>query len=147
MDHDELAMFLDHLIAAYRCGDRDEAARAFTELEVRIAPHLEMEERVLFPELARVAPAEVAALRAEHDALRAYMGELGIEVELHHSRLSTMEELARMLRRHAARENALLYRWADKAFSESEPLGEGSIVGLQDLTGHGRNVTTTGYRR
>jgi hemerythrin len=121
MDHDELDMFLDHAIAAYRCGDRDEAARAFTELEVRMAPHFEMEERQLFPELARIAPEEATALRAEHDAIRARMGELGVELELHHSRLSTMEELARMLRRHAARENALLYRLAEKAFPDPQP--------------------------
>lgn len=140
MDHDELDMFLEHLIAAYRCGDRDEAARAFTELEVRLAPHLEMEERLLFPEFARREPAETAALRAEHDALRARIGELGIELELHHSPLSTIEELARMLRRHAARENALLYRWADTALSEPE-------TPKLPVTGHPANVTVTGYRR
>jgi len=145
MDHDELDMFLEHLIAAYRCGDRDEAARAFTELEVRLAPHLEMEERLLFPELARSEPAEVAALRAEHDALRAYMGELAIEVELHHSRLSTMKALAQTLRHHAARENALLYRWADSALSDPE---RPPIAGLShDPTRHGHDVTVTGYRR
>jgi hemerythrin HHE cation binding domain-containing protein len=137
-DHDELDMVLDHLIATYRCGDRDEVARAFTELEVRLAPHLEMEERLLFPEFARVEPAETAALRTEHDAIRARIGELGVELELHHSRLSTIEELALVLRRHAAREQALLYRWADKALPRSN---------VEELTGHAVNVTATGYHR
>lgn len=98
IDHEELDLILDRLLAAYRCGDREDAARAFTELAVRLAPHLELEERALFPELP---PAETAALRAEHDAIRARIGELG---ELHH--LPSMEELARALRRHAARECA-----------------------------------------
>jgi hemerythrin len=118
MDHDDLDAFLDQLIAAYETNDRDVAASAYKELEQRLATHFAMEEELLFPDFAKIEPAETAALRTEHQRIRTKLDELGIGVELHQTRIGAIRQLAQDLRSHAAREDALLYRWADRLYSD-----------------------------
>jgi len=117
-EHDELDAFLDRLIAAFRTGDRGEAGDAYEELEWRLRDHFAFEEESLFEEFARTEPAETEALRREHVDLVARLEALGVGVDLHETRLGEIEELAQLLRRHATREDALLYRWADQAFAD-----------------------------
>jgi len=50
----------------------------------------------------------------EHRALRKRLDELGIGVDVHQTNIGAIRELAAKLRRHAEREDALLYRWADR---------------------------------
>lgn len=121
LDHDQLDAFLDRLIAAFRSGDRGEAADAYEELEWRLREHFAYEEKTLFDEFARVDPEETAALRREHADLVERIEALGVGVDLHETRLAAIEELARRLKHHAARENTVLYRWADHVFSDHQP--------------------------
>ena len=118
MAHDELDLFIEQLIAAYGTNDRDAAATAYEELEARLRAHFAMEEEVLFPEFVEVEPRETDELRVEHTMLRARIDELAIGAELHQTRLPAIRELAQLLRRHAMRENELVYRWADRVFSD-----------------------------
>jgi hemerythrin-like domain-containing protein len=118
MDHEELDTLLEQLIAAYETNDRDIAASAYKELEERLPAHLAAEESLLFPEFARVEPEETNLLRSDHQQIRDRVFELGIGVDLHQTRIGAIRELAQMLRAHAARENELLYRWADRVFSD-----------------------------
>lgn len=62
---------------------RELAAAAYRELEIRFS---------------KDNPKETDALRAEHCALRAVVEELGIGVDLHHTRLLAIQTLAARLR-------------------------------------------------
>lgn len=117
-EHGKLDDLLDRLIAAYRTGDRGVAASSFAELEHHLEAHLAMEEQLLFPEFARFDLREADELRAEHRAIRSRMALLGVGVDLHLTRLPAIEDLALVLRRHASREDALLYRWADRELAD-----------------------------
>jgi hemerythrin-like domain-containing protein len=118
MDHEDLDVLLDQLIAAYETNDREIAASAYAEVEHRLFAHFEVEEHALFPEFARTQPAETKRLLEEHRWIRARVEELGVGVDLHATRVGAIRELVQMLRSHASRENALLYRWADQTFSD-----------------------------
>jgi len=119
-DHEQLAVWLEELLAAFESGDREAAAEAYGKFESRLAEHLALEEDMLFPELERSEPEEVAALRNEHTEIRAKLFELGVGVDLHLTRLPAIKALAAMLRTHAAREDGMLYEWADRVFSDPE---------------------------
>lgn len=119
-DHAEISALLDEVLVAFRCGDRDVAAAAFTRFEKRLGAHLSLEDELLLPELERIDPKEAAALAADHRQIRTRLTELGLGVDLHLTRASAVSELVEMLRAHAHREDALLYRWADEALSALE---------------------------
>ncbi|HEU0032555.1 MAG TPA: hemerythrin domain-containing protein [Kofleriaceae bacterium] len=118
LDHAELEGFLERLIAAFRTGDRDAAREAYREVETRLTAHIAMEEELLFPDFEKTEPGETHELTLEHAAIRARLEELAIGVDLHATRLPAIEELAQMLRKHGQRENELLYRWADRVYSD-----------------------------
>jgi len=117
-DHEDLEKLFEPLASAFRSDDWELASETYGELQARIAAHLRVEEDLLFPELVKVLPAEEEQLRHEHDAIRTRVLELGIGVDLHQTTLGGLADLATMLRRHAAREDRLLYRWAHRHFGE-----------------------------
>ena len=114
-DHDEISVLFDDLLAAFRSGDRDEAAAMFTRFERRLAAHLALEDELLLPALRRADPGEADALATEHRAIRTRLTELGIGVDLHVTRATWVAEFVDLLRAHARREDALLYQWADES--------------------------------
>ena len=119
-DHQELEVLLEQLTSAFATGDRDVAAAAYRSFERRLTEHFDFEEEQLFAEFATVNPVEVSDLRAEHRAIRARVEELAIGVDLHQTRLAAIQELARMLREHAEREDRVLYPWADRIATDPQ---------------------------
>lgn len=117
-DHEQLEILLGELIAAFETGDRDLARETYRRFEGQLVEHIAMEEQLLFPELAASQPREVDELRAEHRAIGARLDELGIGVDLHNTRLSTIRALVADLHAHAAREDRMLYAWSDRVFSD-----------------------------
>jgi hemerythrin superfamily protein len=83
--------------------------RAF---EAEVLDHMAAEEEVVLPACARFAPAEVEAIRVEHERLRDLLGQVGMEVELHAVRADTVQRLIGCLEEHARREELALYPWA-----------------------------------
>lgn len=112
-DHREISVLFDEVVAAFRRGDRDEAAEIFTRFEQRLERHLSFEDEVLLPALQRVLPDEAKTLSADHRLIRAKLSELGVGVDLHLTRATWVAELVEMLRAHASREDEILYQWAD----------------------------------
>lgn len=119
MDHDDLDGLLQRLIAAFQTGDWDVARTTYAQFETQLTTHLRVEEELLFPDFEKVEPVETALLKDEHARIRARLFELGVGVDLHQTRLPAIEELAQSLRQHADRENKLLYRWADRFYSDT----------------------------
>lgn len=103
---------------AFRSDDWKLASKTYAELERELSAHFQIEEEALFPEYCQTEPREAADLLDEHRAIRARVFELGVGIDLHQTRLPAIEELVTKLRRHAEREDALLYRWADRDFSD-----------------------------
>ena len=111
-DHAGIATLFDDVVAAFRSGDRDEAAAMFAQFEQRLEAHLALEDQLLLPPLRAAHPDEVAALAEDHRKIRARLAELGVGVDLHFTRASWVAAFVDSLRAHAQREDALLYRWA-----------------------------------
>lgn len=114
-DHDELDRRYEDLLAAYRSGDWNEVRAEWDVFEAALRAHLATEERHVFPRFRDEAPDEERALRREHEELRRMLTMIGVGIDLHAVPERDAEELVRRLRDHAARENALLYRWMDRA--------------------------------
>lgn len=88
--------------------------------ERALRAHLELEERELFGPVQAIDAAAVEQARADHRRIREMLDELGLEVELHTVRKETIDRFLDLLRAHAAREDASLYRHADAALSAAE---------------------------
>jgi hemerythrin len=119
-DHGEIESLFASLRAAFQAKDRDEVARLWTELDDRVARHLEAEERLLVPRLFAAHPREAAAIFAEHRHIRARLRDLGCRVDARTMELETASSFVEELRAHARHEDGLLYRWADDHLNSSE---------------------------
>jgi len=95
-----------------------DARELWTELDHGLLAHMEAEERYVIPGFATVDRAAARELLDEHAQIRAQLLELGVAMDLHCLRFETSQELIRLLRSHAAREDHLLYRWADTRLDE-----------------------------
>lgn len=116
-DHDHLTALFQELADTVEGANAPTIQQMWTEFESGLLAHMEMEERHLFPLLARTDPEEVEALRAQHDEVRMLVAELGVRTDLHTLRREAVEALIDRLRNHARSEAELLYRRADELMS------------------------------
>jgi hypothetical protein len=119
-DHGEIESLFASLLAAFEASDRDGVAGLWTEIDDRVARHLEAEERLLIPGLFAAHPREAAAILAEHRHIRARLRDLGCRVDVRTMELETASGFVEELRAHARHEDGVLYRWADDHLNPSE---------------------------
>lgn len=102
---------LDELFATFvsTVASTDEAAKRAisSDFESALVAHFEAEEKHLFPLLEAEFPEEVLALREEHERIRRQLSEL-FEAERGPTAMLA-QELVTTLRRHARREDSMLY--------------------------------------
>ncbi len=122
--HRRLERMCDELIETLRVGDARQACRQWSALDQELSEHMALEEQLLFPRLAELEPAEVESLRSEHQELRRDVAELGVAVDLHRASEPVAKAFFDRLRAHAAREDVLLYRWADRQLRDRGSLIE-----------------------
>lgn len=115
-EHARLEVLYERLLEAYRFGDWSDVSAQWNVFEPALRAHMELEEREVFPAFREVDPAEAEYLLAEHESLRARLGVLGINVELHAVTQYDANDLVERLRLHRAREERLLYPWIDETF-------------------------------
>jgi hypothetical protein len=113
-DHVRLEALFEQLTTAVDADASAELPQLWTAFESGLTTHLALEERDILPGFAQLAPAEAAVLMREHAEIRKQLAQLGIALDLHLARAESIAEFVRMLRRHAAREDALMYRWAQR---------------------------------
>jgi len=113
-DHVRLEELFRDVLRRLALDDRDETRAAWAEFERGLSAHLEVEEKMVLPPFSLAFPDEAAAIRAEHEKIRARLLDLGVSVDLHCIRMSDASDFIRELRDHARREDALMYRWADQ---------------------------------
>lgn len=112
-EHVAMERRIEGLHRAVAWSDRAHLAADFVRIERQLRAHLDLEERDLFPKVEVVDAESVALARRDHKRIRALLDELALEVELCRVRASTVETLLTLLRAHAAREDATVYRDAD----------------------------------
>lgn len=112
-DHARLDALFERLLAAFHADSHAELGPLWVDFDSRLRAHMALEERHILPELAQVNAAEAKALFDEHVRIRELSCELDIAVDLQLAREATIVELSELLRDHATREEALMYRWAN----------------------------------
>ncbi len=113
-DHARLDALFTDLLACMRGDDREASARAWSEFDKGLLAHMAAEETLILLLFREVDPEEADAILADHSRFRAKLAELAVAVDLHFIRADMAEELVASLRAHAAREDALMYRWTDE---------------------------------
>lgn len=111
--HVRLNALFEDLLRRLALDDRDETRAAWNEFERALAAHLDAEDALILPAFAAAQPEEAAGIRVEHDKIRAKLLELGVAVDLHYIRADVAADFVRLLREHAAREDSMMYRWAE----------------------------------
>jgi len=110
--HRSLARQFDQLLAAMEANAPD-VRELWNGLDRDLRAHMEAEERFVLPAFAKVDADEARALVRNHGLFREMLLELGVAVDLHCIREELSRPFIDLLRDHAAREDALLYRWAE----------------------------------
>lgn len=111
--HQYLADLYGELLDALQT-DAPNLCEVWAKFEHALLSHMEAEERFVLPSFAKVDPQEALALLREHGQFREQLLELGVAVDLHAIRYERSKELIERLQAHGAREDNLLYRWADE---------------------------------
>jgi hemerythrin superfamily protein len=109
--HLRLERLFDTLVTQAAEGDPVRVREQWGQFEHDLLQHMQEEETAMLPAFARYHPEEAARFRKEHDDIRRRLLELGIDLDLHQLRESTVREFVDQLRDHARREEALLYPW------------------------------------
>ncbi len=126
-EHAALEALCDDLTNRAESGDFRECDAVWDELTRRLEAHMDLEEKELFPRYAKLGPDQsetVAALTAEHVALRSLVFRLGLAVQEQLLRLGDVEGLVAKLRAHAAHENQIFYRWAKSVVLSKHALAD-----------------------
>ena len=118
-DHVRLERLFEDVLARLARNDRDETRAAWSEFERALTAHLDAEEKLVLPAFAFANPEEARAIAAEHERFRAKLLELGVAVDLHTLRLDDAKDFVGELHAHGRREDALMYRWAEKNLEEA----------------------------
>ena len=108
------------LLDACCTGDPGEIARSWEEIEFQLYDHMMAEEHFLFPAYQHDEPENAQDLRDQHARLREMAMELGIAVELHAVHAEQIQAFVAALRDHDEREEATLYRWADRHLADDD---------------------------
>lgn len=116
-EHSRLEAAMTQLANSAEGADRAALTADWRRFERALIAHLELEEREILPAVEPREPQAVDLVRKDHAAIRALVDELGLEVELHTVRRETIDRFLALLRAHAAREDATLYRAADELLS------------------------------
>ena len=108
------------LLGACCAGDPSELARCWGEIEHQLYDHMMAEEHFLFPAYQRDEPENAQDLRDQHAVLREQAMELGVAIQLHTVHAEQIQAFVAALREHGRREEASLYRWADRHLADDQ---------------------------
>lgn len=111
-DHHHFDALFSRLLADMHAGEWRTCQGTWSRFERELLEHMAAEEALVLPAFELVNPAETARLREEHATVRRLLADLGVRLELHAVKEEHVQRLVESLRSHAAREDALLYRWA-----------------------------------
>lgn len=105
------------LLARTYADDSRALVAEYRGFEHAMLEHFTAEEEEILPGYAEHAPDDAQAIRADHARFRQLLFRLGVEVELHIIRATTVNQLVDQLHAHAAREDGAMYPWAEAQLS------------------------------
>ena len=117
-DHARLDQLFQDLVGALRADAREDAARLWGRFDSELSAHMDLEERLILPAFFEENAAEANSLLEEHAQIRRLLTELGLGLDLHLTRAEVVEDFVERLRRHARREDELMYAWAERGVPE-----------------------------
>jgi hemerythrin-like domain-containing protein len=135
--HRALDERLDRLLVRAKVAPPAQLRAEWTGFERDLLRHLEMEETEILPGFAGHDPGEAQALLAEHAQIRKALLDIGVSLDLHCLRVEAVEDLVSRLKRHAEREDGVLYPWADRELA----------TGIWQRIKRGLNTAAAGGRR
>jgi hemerythrin superfamily protein len=118
-DHRRLDVLLEVLLDRFHMNDAEAARAAWTELDRGLTAHIKAEETSILPLFAQHDRDEAAVIRSEHARIQSLLTELGVMLDLHALREEKVAEFIDFLRAHAAREESVLYPWAEQDLPEA----------------------------
>jgi hypothetical protein len=110
--HDEIVAACKDLEAAMHSDDPDVLQARYRTFEDSVLEHLAAEEEQILPAYATYAPADAFKIREQHAQLRRQMAAVGVDLELHSVRSTTLVRLVNTLLDHARHEDEQMYPWA-----------------------------------
>jgi hemerythrin-like domain-containing protein len=116
--HRKLDRQIEHLLARVRDADAADLRGEWSVFERALLRHLEQEEAEVLPGFARDDAADAREILADHAAIRGWLLEMGVNLDLHLLRAEEVERFVAQLRDHAKREEAALYAWARRHISQ-----------------------------
>lgn len=122
-EHTRLDATFDALASGFSADPWSAGLTEWKHFEAALLAHMNIEEDLLLPVLARSHPDEAARIREEHASIRRDLDELGLGVELHLISADLIERFIEKLRAHAEREDAMLYRFADRELDTATKTG------------------------
>lgn len=117
-EHRRIQALFERLIEFVSDGDWAGANEFYNDFEQSLLSHLDDEEAHILPRFQRDDPFEAAAVLEEHGRIRECLSDLGVQLEIHSVKEDHVQRLFDLHRGHAAREERVLYRWADRALPE-----------------------------
>jgi hemerythrin-like domain-containing protein len=110
--HRELDGRIERLLARVRDADTAELRDEWSVFERALLRHLEQEEAEVLPGFARDDAGGAREILSDHNVIRGWLLELGMNLDLHLLRAEEIERFVTQLRAHAKREETTLYAWA-----------------------------------
>lgn len=101
-----------HALVARADAGEHELGPAWRRFEAELLEHFAAEEQHVLPSYAQHAPEDAGRLRDEHARIRALIAPIGLDIELRRPCAALLRVVSQALAAHAAREDALLYPWA-----------------------------------
>jgi hemerythrin superfamily protein len=112
-DHDRLDRELQSILTRAGGGDWQQLEGEWGAFQRELLGHLDAEEKHVIPVLARDRPVAAETLMSDHEAIRARLVELRVDLDLHCLRPERVAMFVELLRSHAEREEGMFYPWTD----------------------------------
>jgi polyisoprenoid-binding protein YceI/hemerythrin-like domain-containing protein len=113
-DHQRLEKSFEAVVAASTCDDLEALHELWRGFQRELLAHLDAEETHILPLFAKSDPDEAEELLDQHARLRERLLELAIDLDLHSLTPEQVRIFIGELRSHSAREDQLLYPWAER---------------------------------
>jgi len=110
--HEEVERQCIALLSHALADDPPALVAHWRRFERNVVEHIAAEEQLVLPGYSVASPVDARRVRREHDQLLELLGTLGLEVELHVIRGTTVRAFVAALRVHARHEDQGMYRWA-----------------------------------
>ena len=117
-DHARLDRVFEQLLQAAERGDQAALSEMWADFESGLLAHFEAEEKHLFPLIERAHPEEILALREEHARMRGMLSEVAGPGASPTLSPKAAAGFVSTVRKHAKREDGLVYCLADIASDE-----------------------------